>query len=108
MGQEQFHAIMPVICADSNLLHLFNMTEEVHPMSNNLTSDVMWYCRKDEERFYEIFFQLCQKYHVRWANASEKEKHFIEEVTRVRISFKRWASDHEPCAFQSYSYHRCI
>ena len=54
-------------------------------MSNNLTSDAMWYCRKDseEERFYEIFFKLCQKYHVRWASASEKEKHFIEEITRV-------------------------
>ena len=28
------------------------------------TSDAEWYCRKDpeEERFYEIFFQLCRKY----------------------------------------------
>lgn len=48
-------------------------------------SDVAWYCRKDaeEERFYEIFFQLCRKYSVRWASATPKEKIFIEEVTRV-------------------------
>ena len=41
--------------------------------------------RKDteEERFYEIFFQLCRKYSVRWASATPKEKDFIEEVTRV-------------------------
>ncbi len=49
------------------------------------TSDAEWYCRKDPEaeRFYEIFFQLCQKYRVRWASASPKEKAFIEEVSRV-------------------------
>lgn len=48
-------------------------------------SDAAWYCRKDAEadRFYEIFFQMCQKYKVRWASANEKERQFIEEVTRV-------------------------
>ena len=48
-------------------------------------SDAEWYCRKEpeEERFYEIFFWLCQKYGVRWANATPKEQKFIEEVTRV-------------------------
>lgn len=53
--------------------------------ANHTASDVEWYCRKDseEERFYEIFFQLCQKYRVRWASASQKERAFIEEVTRV-------------------------
>lgn len=47
--------------------------------------DAAWYCRKDpeEERFYEIFFQLCRKYNVRWASATPKERGFIEEVTRV-------------------------
>ena len=49
------------------------------------TSDAAWYCRKEpeEERFYEIFFQLCCKYRVHWASATPKEKDFIEEVTRV-------------------------
>ena len=48
-------------------------------------SDAQWYCRKDPEeaRFYEIFFSLCRKYIVRWASADEKERAFIEEVTRV-------------------------
>ena len=34
---------------------------------NRPKSDAEWYFRKDpeEERFYEIFFQLCQKYDVR-------------------------------------------
>jgi len=32
----------------------------------NPASDAAWYCRKDteEERFYEIFFQMCRKYGV--------------------------------------------
>ncbi len=54
-------------------------------------SDAAWYCRKDaeEERYYEIFFQMCQKYGVRWASADEKERQFIEEVTRVTYERER-------------------
>ena len=57
----------------------------------NRHSDAEWYCRKDseEERFYEIFFQMCQKYGVRWASADEKERQFIEEVTRVTYERER-------------------
>lgn len=54
-------------------------------------SDAAWYCRRDaqEERFYEIFFQMCQKYNVRWASANEKERWFIEEITRVTYERER-------------------
>ena len=57
----------------------------------NILSDAEWYCRKDpeEERFYEIFFLMCQKYGVRWASAAEKERQFIEEVTRVTYERER-------------------
>ena len=60
--------------------------------SKNLpTSDAAWYCRKDAEndRFYEIFFRLCRKYNVQWASATQKEKQFIEEVTRVTYERER-------------------
>ena len=52
---------------------------------NRPKSDAEWYFRKDpeEERFYTIFFQLCRKYNIRWASASDKERAFIEEITRV-------------------------
>ena len=48
-------------------------------------SDEALYCRRDpeEERLYDIFFKLCRKYGVSWASADEKEKRFIEEVTRM-------------------------
>lgn len=54
-------------------------------MNNIPASDAEWYCRRDpeEERYYNIFFGLCKKYSVSWASATEKEKAFIEEVTRV-------------------------
>lgn len=54
-------------------------------------SDAEWYCRRDPEetRFYEIFFQMCQKYGVRWASADEKERWFIEEITRVTYERER-------------------
>jgi len=52
---------------------------------NRPGSDAEWYCRKDpeEERFYEIFFKLCQKYAISWSSATPKEQAFLEEVTRV-------------------------
>ena len=48
-------------------------------------SDAALYCRRDpeEERLYDIFFKLCRKYGVSWASADEKDKRFIEEVTRT-------------------------
>ena len=52
---------------------------------NRVPTDAQWYCRRDteENRFYEIFFRMCHKYSVSWASASEKERSFSEEVTRV-------------------------
>ena len=54
-------------------------------------SDAEWYCRSDPEetQFYEIFFQVCRKYGVRWASADEKERQFVEEVTRVTYERER-------------------
>ena len=59
--------------------------------TEKISSDAEWYCRKDPEaeRFYEIFFQMCQKYGVRWASAEEKDRQFIEEVTRVTYERER-------------------
>lgn len=63
----------------------------MEPRKEAPASDAAWYCRKDseEERFYEIFFQMCRKYGVRWASADEKERQFIEEVTRVTYERER-------------------
>ena len=49
------------------------------------SSDAEWYCHKnpESERFYNIFFWLCRKYNIHWASADEKERQFIEEVTRI-------------------------
>ena len=54
-------------------------------MNNDNLNGAAWYFQKDPEadRYYEIFFALCSKYHVSWPSASEKEKYFIEEATRV-------------------------
>ena len=54
-------------------------------LNNKNESDAEWYCRRDaeEERFYEMFFKLCRKYNVSWASATDKERAFIEEITRV-------------------------
>ena len=48
-------------------------------------SNAEWYFHKDteKERFYDIFFQICHKYNIHWTSANEKERIFIEEITRV-------------------------
>ena len=65
---------------------------------NRPVSDAQWYCRRDpeEERFYSIFFKLCRKYDVSWASASDKEKAFIEEVTRVTYERERAIRNGQP------------
>lgn len=63
----------------------------MEPKKEKPVSDAEWYCRRDTEgeRFYEIFFQMCRKYGVSWASADEKERRFIEEVTRVTYERER-------------------
>lgn len=63
----------------------------MEPRKENPVSDAEWYFRRDpeRERFYEIFFQMCHKYSVRWASADEKKRQFIEEVTRVTYERER-------------------
>ena len=36
-----------------------------------------------DRSYYTIFFEMCRKFHIDWATASEKEKDFVTEVTRV-------------------------
>ena len=54
-------------------------------MVRDTTTDAEWYLRKDFEsdRFYDIFFMICRKYNISWAKATETEKNFVEELTRV-------------------------
>lgn len=54
-------------------------------MNDHYKSEAEWYCKQDpeEKRFYNIFFRFCRKYSVNWASATDKEKAFIEEITRV-------------------------
>lgn len=60
-------------------------------VKRSLAADAEWYCRKDPEadRFYEIFFSICRKYRIIWASASERERAFAEEVTRVTYEHDR-------------------
>lgn len=42
-----------------------------------------------DKAYYDIFFQMCRKFHIEWASATDKEKSFISEVTRVTYERKR-------------------
>lgn len=42
-----------------------------------------------DQLYYDIFFEMCRKFHIDWAAASEKEKAFIAEVTRVTYARRR-------------------
>lgn len=56
--------------------------------SRSLCSAYLQDAEKDSA-YYEIFFQMCRKFHIDWATASEKEKEFVSEVTRVTYERSR-------------------
>ena len=48
--------------------------------------DAKWYFthKTEEDRlWYRIFFAMCRKFGVSWSKASEEQKAFIEEITRI-------------------------
>ena len=50
--------------------------------------DAKWYFthESDEDRlWYCIFFSMCRKFGVSWFKASEMQKAFIEELTRINF-----------------------
>jgi len=50
--------------------------------------DAKWYFthESDDDRlWYRIFFSMCRKFGVSWPKASEKQKAFIEELTRINF-----------------------
>lgn len=55
--------------------------------NSNLCEAYLRDAEKDKA-YYDIFFQMCRKFHIEWADATEKEKEFITEVTRVTYERK--------------------
>ena len=48
--------------------------------------DAKWYFTHETEEdrlWYRIFFSMCRKFNVSWSKASETQKAFIEELTRI-------------------------
>ena len=48
--------------------------------------DAKWYFTHEMEEdrlWYRIFFVMCRKFGVSWSKASEEQKAFIEEITRI-------------------------
>ena len=48
--------------------------------------DAKWYFTHETEEdrlWYRIFFAMCRKFSVSWSKASEEQKAFIEEITRI-------------------------
>ena len=47
--------------------------------------EARWYFTETEEDrlWYRIFFSMCRKFGVSWPKASEEQKAFIEEISRI-------------------------
>ena len=48
--------------------------------------DAKWYFTHETEEdrlWYRTFFAMCRKFGVSWSKASEEQKAFIEEITRI-------------------------
>ena len=61
--------------------------------------DAKWYFTHETEEdrlWYSIFFSMCRKFNVSWPKASETQKAFIEEITR--INYERKAAEQNATA----------
>lgn len=56
---------------------------------------------ESDRLYYDIFFELCRKFHIDWASASEKERNFITEVTRVTYARRCAPEQPVPSAFSA-------
>ena len=56
--------------------------------ASNLCEDYLRSANTDQA-YYDLFFQMCRKFNINWATATEKEKEFITEVTRVTYERSR-------------------
>lgn len=61
------------------------------------TSDATWYFTHsesdDSKKYYDIFFDVCHKYGVSYASATEKQRWFVEAVTNY--NFEVWKAQRE-------------
>lgn len=56
--------------------------------STNLCEEYLRSAEHSQE-YDTLFFQMCRKFHINWATATDKEKAFIIEVTRVTYERSR-------------------
>ena len=63
----------------------------------NNKSDAKWYFthsqNDDSQKYYDIFFEMCHKYGISYASATEKQRWFIEAVTDY--NYKVWKANQE-------------
>ena len=66
-------------------------------MTMNNKSDAKWYFthsqNDDSQKYYDIFFEMCHKYGISYASATEKQRWFVEAVTDY--NFKVWKANQE-------------
>lgn len=42
-----------------------------------------WEGQRNSELWYNTFFEICRKYSIQWSKATEKDRDFVTEMTRV-------------------------
>ena len=64
---------------------------------DNTNSDAKWYFTHsdsdDSKQYYDIFFEVCRKYGISYASASENKRWFAEALTDY--NYKVWKAKQE-------------
>lgn len=42
-----------------------------------------WEGQRNSELWYNTFSEICRKYNIQWSKATEKDRDFVTEMTRV-------------------------
>lgn len=58
-----------------------------------------WAGQRDSELWYNTFFEICKKFGIQWSKATEKDRDFVTEMTRVTYQNRIGAPKEEICFF---------
>ena len=89
-AEKELNQILQLVAPEGHVDHMFESYGEDGYLSLSLVPwpdrdepETIHYLFPKGDAFYDLFFQICQQYHVDWATATEQEKAFVEEVART-------------------------
>ena len=111
-GTESLEGDLLTFCT-INTRYTFRLDRPTDEELTEVKDDVARYTRAcftrdpEDDRRYDIFFALCRKFDIQWPKASDKERAFITEMTRVAYEVDLARREGRPVSDIKHSFTGC-